>query len=242
MFVHYRTQGLIIKEEDKGESNQLFTIYTKDFGKLEILGKAIRKITSKLRAGADIFYLSEIELIQAKTHKTLTDAILIEKFENIRKSLRRLEICNQIAKVLDRFIRGQEPDERVWRLLTETFHKLNARYKTPNMVYRIYYFFLWNLISILGYKPDFYHCSLCQKGLLPEKNYFNLLEGGVICYKCSRGLADKTEASPEVIKILRIILKKDWNTFLKLKIDSFCQKSLKDISRDCLNYILSENE
>lgn len=46
MFVHYRTQGLFIKEEDRGEANQLFTIFTKDFGKLEILGKAIRKISS----------------------------------------------------------------------------------------------------------------------------------------------------------------------------------------------------
>jgi len=68
MFVHYRTQGLILKKEDQGEADLLFTIYTKDFGKLEILGRAIRKISSKLRSGAEIFYLSEVEFIQGKIY------------------------------------------------------------------------------------------------------------------------------------------------------------------------------
>jgi len=39
MFTHYRTQGIFLKKEDRGEADQLFTIYTKDYGKLEILGK-----------------------------------------------------------------------------------------------------------------------------------------------------------------------------------------------------------
>ena len=88
MFVHHRTSGFILKKVDRKETDQLLTIYTKDFGKLEILAKAIRKISSKLKSGAEIFYLSEIEFIQGKTRKTLTDAILIEKFENLRKDLK----------------------------------------------------------------------------------------------------------------------------------------------------------
>ena len=54
MFTHYRTKGFILKKRNQGEANQLFTVFTKDFGRIEILGKSIRKITSKLRAGARI--------------------------------------------------------------------------------------------------------------------------------------------------------------------------------------------
>lgn len=39
MFVHYRTQGIFLKKQDRGQADELFIIYTKDFGKLEILGK-----------------------------------------------------------------------------------------------------------------------------------------------------------------------------------------------------------
>ncbi len=127
MFVHHRTSGFILKKVDRRETDQLLTIYTKDFGKLEILAKAVRKIFSKLKSGAEIFYLSEIEFIQGKTRKTLTDAILIEKFENLRKDLKRIKIAYKISEFLDNLISGQEPDEKIWRLLLETFNKLNTR-------------------------------------------------------------------------------------------------------------------
>ncbi len=113
MFTHYRTLGLILKKENRGEADQLFTIYTEDFGKLEILGRAIRKITSKLRANTDIFYLSEIEFIQGKAYKTLTDAFLIDKFDVLRKSLRRFKIAKSIVEILNDLVRGQERDEAV---------------------------------------------------------------------------------------------------------------------------------
>ncbi|MBI2041661.1 MAG: recombination protein O N-terminal domain-containing protein, partial [Candidatus Nealsonbacteria bacterium] len=87
MAVHYRTEGIFLKKSDRAESDELFFVYTKDFGGLKVLGKAIRKITSKLKGGAQPFYLSEIEFIQGKTYKTLTDAVLIESFQNIRKDL-----------------------------------------------------------------------------------------------------------------------------------------------------------
>ncbi len=142
MFTHYRTLGLILRKEDRGEADQLFTIYTKDFGKLEILGRAIRKITSKLRASTDIFYLSEIEFIQGKAHKTLTDAVLIDKFDVLRRSLRRFKIANSITEILNSLVRGQERDEEIWRLLTEAFYRLNTRYKKKDTVYKVYFYFL----------------------------------------------------------------------------------------------------
>jgi len=201
MAVHYRTQGFVIKKTDRGEADQLFTIYTKDFGKLEILGKAIRKIKSKLRGGIELFYLSEIEFIQGKTHKTLTDAILIESFPNIRKALKRLAVANKIVENLDDLVKGQEPDKEIWELLLETFNKLNTKYKIQDTRYIIYYYFLWNLFSILGYQPE-----LTQ----------NTLSGKKI--------------NTDIIKILKLIFKKDWPILSRLKIEPLHLKLLKDVS------------
>jgi len=69
MFTHYRTQGFILKKADAGEADRLFTVYTKDFGKLELLARAVRKIKSKLRAGLEIFYLSEMNSSREKPRK-----------------------------------------------------------------------------------------------------------------------------------------------------------------------------
>ena len=236
MFTHYRTQGFIFKKTDRGEANQLFTVYTKDFGKLEILGKAIRKISSKLRSGADIFYLSDIEFIQGKTHKTLTDAILIKDFKNLRKNLKKIAVAYKISEVLDILVKGQEPDEKIWQLLNETFNKLNNCLLLTVNCSLIYYYFLWNLLSILGYRQELYQCSLCQKKLSPENIFFSPKEGGLICKNCKNSIKQAQEINSNTVKILRIILKKDWSTLKKLKVELENLKSLKIIS----NYYISE--
>ena len=240
MFTHYRTRGFILKKADLGEADRLFTVYTKDFGKLELLAKAVRKIKSKLRAGLEIFYLSEIEFIQGKVYKTLTDAILIDSFKNLRQDLTKLTIACRISEVFDKSVRGQEVDEKLWYLLLETFQKLNIGKLRPETRDLLYYYFVWNLISLLGYQLELYHCSLCQKKLIPENIYFNLREKCLICSQCQKKL--KTEKllvlSPNIIKIIRVLLKRDWATLERLKISIKDFNSLKIIS----NYYLRQTE
>jgi len=201
MAVHYRTRGIFLKKSDRAESDSLFFVYTKDFGGLRVFGKAIRKITSKLKGGAGLFYLSEIEFIQGKTHKTLTDAIPIENFQNIRKDLVKLHIAHQIAKILDELTPKEERGDQVWGLLNEVFQKLN-NWKIDNCKLKIvYYYFFWNLASLLGYHPEISGCSLQGK-----------------------------EINCDIVKILKIILKKDWNLLLKIKIEPIHLRLFKNIS------------
>jgi len=202
MFLHYRTLGIIFKKEDRAEADQLFTVYTKDFGKLEVLGKAIRKISSKLRSGAEIFYLSEIEFIQGKTHKTLTDAILIEKFENLKNNLNKLKIAYKISQVLDNLVSGQEPDEKIWQLLNETFGKLNKLEISNLKLELLYYYFFWNLVSLLGYRPEISNCTIQGKKI-----------------NC------------DIAKIIKVILRKDWQILPRLKIEPNHLKLLKNVSQ-----------
>ena len=228
MAVHYQTSGFVLGKTNLREADQLFSVYTKDFGKLEILGKAIRKIASKLRSGAELFYLSEIEFIQGKNYKTLTDVILIEKFKNIRNDLERLKIASRITEVAEDLIRGEERDEKIWDLLNEVFDKLEnyeLRIKNYELVY---FYFLWHLLSILGYQIDLYHCAVCQKKLRPGKLYFNLEKGGIVC--CGEG----EEISSDAIKILRLFLKNDWQILRRLKITDLQKKELELISESAM--------
>lgn len=230
MAIHYRTQGIILKKINRGEADQLFTVYSKDFGKLEILGKAIRKIKSKLRAGAELFYFSEMEFIQGKTYKTLTDAILIDKFSNLRNDLGKLAIAYKISEIFNTLIKGQEKDENLWSLLLEIFDRLN-KLEIRNLKLEIfYYYFFWNLLSILGYQPELYNCAVCQKRLTAERLFFNLKEGGVICNHCKKNVKSIIEISPEVVKILRILIQKDWQTCKRLRIEKSSLDELKKVS------------
>jgi DNA repair protein RecO (recombination protein O) len=227
MAVRYKTRGFVFKKEDRGESDRVFSIFTDDFGRLDIFAKAIRKNNSKLRGGIDNFFVSEIEFIQGKNKKTLTDAVAIKKFNTFSIDLEKFKTVNGIGEILENFIKGQEKDEKVFMLLWEVMEKINTQERRHPL---IYYYFLWNTLSLLGYHPEVQNCASCHEKLTPYNIFFSNKCGGTICKKCL-GQEDKAqEINSDVVKILRLILKKDWQIISKLKIKSDSQKLLTEIS------------
>ncbi|TSC95135.1 MAG: DNA repair protein RecO (recombination protein O) [Parcubacteria group bacterium Licking1014_1] len=239
MTTHYRTKGFVLKKNDRFESDKIFTVFTSDFGKLEVRARAIRKITSKLRGGIDIFSLSEIEFIQGKSYKTLTDAIAIERFNNITQDQERLDIAWQIVEVLDNSIKGQEKDQDIWKLIIDIFEKLN-NLEIKNWKLKILYcYFFWNFFAILGYRPEVSKCAVCREKLDPYGLYFSCKEGGIICRQCLKLDKMAKKINSDVVKLIRIILKKDWQILSKLKIEKPSQELLKEVSENYHFYLSS---
>ena len=147
MATRYRAKAFVFRKNNINESDKIFSIFTEEFGQLDIFAKAIRKITSKLKSGIDIFFLSEIEFIQGKNKKTLTDAVIYEKFNRILQDLEKYKIANKIGEILDNFVKGEEKDKDIFDLLNEVFCRLDDKELTPKKCAIVYYYFFWNFIS-----------------------------------------------------------------------------------------------
>ncbi|MDD5433630.1 MAG: DNA repair protein RecO [Candidatus Pacebacteria bacterium] len=218
---HYRTKGIVLAKENSGEADQIFILYTQDFGKVEVAGKAIRKITSKLKAGIDLFYFIELEFIQGKNRKTLTDAIIIDKFPNIRKNIEMLDLAGQIAFVVCSFGHIQEKDEKIWELIAKSFFAFN-NYELGSLKH----YFLWNFLVLLGYAPELYNCSVCSKKLLPETLFFSPQNGGVVCKRCCDFPAQGI--SVETVKLIRFFLLEPIEQIKRLNVS---EKVLQDLDK-----------
>jgi len=248
MAVYYRTKGFIFKKDDRSEADRVFSIFTKDFGKIEIRARAIRKITSKLRAGIDKFYFSEVEFIQGKNHKTLTDAVAIEK-NDCSQNFEKMIIYNKIAEVLDKFIKGQEKDEKLWNLISDIFKKINSQKLTADATRLLYFYFMWNFFSELGYMPETQKCVKCCEKLNPYNLYFSNKDGGIVCKNCTaENYYDKETCSEgcrrinsDVVKILRLIFNKDWQVLSRLKIEHLSLNLLNQLSENYYLYMLSSH-
>lgn len=238
MTTRYKTRAFVFKKNDRNESDRIFSVFTDDFGRLDIFAKAIRKSVSKLRSGIDIFFMSEIEFIQGKRKKTLTDAATIEKFDNIRQDLEKFKTANGIVEILDNFIKGEEKDEGVFNLLNEVFCKLNDHNLKAEKCQLLCCYFLWNTLSLLGYQPEVQKCNICQEKLNPYNIYFSDKLGGIICKKCLSHDVSALKINSDIVKILRLIFK-EWQVLSKLKIEPSSQKLFKKISDNYYSYILS---
>lgn len=241
LYQKYKTRGVVFKEENDLGADKIFSIFTKEFGRVEVLGRAIRKIDSKLKGGIEIFSLSEIEFIQGKNKKTLTDAVFKEKFKNLFENQEKLKVACEISQLIDNFIKGQEPDEKIWNLLVDSFEKLNQYQSRAEHCQLVYAYFFWNLVSVLGYSPELSNCADCQQKLNPYELYFSNKEGGVICKNCHVLKRSGTRVNSDIIKILRLFLNKDWNILKGLKIKTNSQNLLGDVSNSYCNYLLQKN-
>jgi len=240
MFTHYRTQAFILKESPRRETDKVFMVFTKDFGKIEILAKAVRKTKSKLRGNVPPFSISEIGFVQGKAYKILTDALLVRDFENIKKDLNKLKFAYKISGFLEKLIRAPEKDEAIWRLLKETFEVFDNPSLPFDYFSLIYFYFLWNLLSILGYRSQIYKCLNCQNKLKPDGLFFSA-RGGLICETCSKKEKSKLlKVDVNTVKILREILKNNLSHLLKLKFKKEHQKPLKELSSFYLSFFPSE--
>jgi len=150
---HYKTQGIILKRQDQGEANRIFTVFTKEYGKLTMFAASERKITSKLRGGLELFSLSYLEFVQGKQKKVLVEAVPLEQHFSIRQDFARLKVAFKIADLLEQMIIGQEKDEKIWESLQHSLSRVDQG-APPQMVYRL---FSDSVFMTLGYRSKIMH-------------------------------------------------------------------------------------
>ncbi len=230
---HYRTKGFVLSKKNSGEADQIFSLYTHDLGKIEVVGKAIRKITSKLKFGIDVFYFIELEFIQGKKQKILTDAILLDKFSKARKTPEALRYIAQIAEVVSFLVLVEKEDEKIWNLLFTTIKKMNDlsfENSLPTSIDMrsiagreiILNYFLWNFFVLLGYAPELYFCPICTNKLLPETFFLSPHHGGVVCWKCCDKAKKENqqflfeEITVSTVKLIRFLIQNPMEKVQKL--------------------------
>jgi len=147
MAFHYKTQGIILKKQDQGESNRIFKVFCKEYGKLTMFAVSERKITSKLRGGLELCSLSYLEFVQGKQKKVLVEAISLRQYLTSSQDLSYLRSALQIAKLVDQHIAEQEKDEKVWDLLVQSFSELKEG-TSPEKVYQS---FVSQFMILAGY-------------------------------------------------------------------------------------------
>lgn len=242
MFLHYKTQAFVLREIERGESDKVFTVFTRNFGRLEILGKAIRKIKSKLRAGVPLFSKTEIEFIQGSNFKILTDASIIEDFENIKKHTGNLRTALKITEILNELIRGQERDEKIWQLFSQVLQVLNNGKLTSYGRELLYYYFVLRLLRVLGYSPHFAGCAICQRKIGAGDFLFVFEQRGLVCYSCLKRLKKKEDLTTLVLdaktlNFLRALSEEDFSFVKKQSLSIEKLKVIKGFSEKYLNFI-----
>jgi len=223
----------------------LLTIFTEDFGKIEVLAKAVRKTASKLRPAVEPGYCSEIEFIEGKTHKTLTDAVLLQKYAGILSSLAKRKIMFLLLDLVADLTGSQAKDEAGFRNLKKTLEELDRfTAKNASALAMLYLYFAWNFLKHEGYAPELYRCAQCAGKPKKEELFFSADQGGMVCRVCCSKMkqSSKIPIGADELKALRFFLQNGWDVAKKLKMGAASLRSLSIISIYYLRFIRSNQK
>ena len=118
--------AIVLARKNWREFDQMASLYTRELGKVEVLAKGIKKITSKNSSNLEILSLAEVEIAQGKEVDHLTKVQSVKIFKNIYSDFDKIFIANYAAKLVDANILAQEKDESVFNLIISFLEFLNS--------------------------------------------------------------------------------------------------------------------
>ncbi len=120
----YNTEAIILKKIDSGEADAVFTIYTKDFGKMRALAQGIRKEAAKLKGHLEPFNLASVGFVLGKNGARLTRAATLNHWPSIRSDWQKLKTAYAIMDAVDAETMQGERDDKLWGMISEKLKEL----------------------------------------------------------------------------------------------------------------------
>ncbi|MCL4500194.1 MAG: DNA repair protein RecO [Chloroflexi bacterium] len=219
----YRVQAIILKRSDFGEADRLLTLYTPDLGKIRAIAKGARKPSSRKSGHVELFTHSVLLLAKGMHLDIVTQAETVDAFMPLRTNLERLGYAYYLAELVDKFAEEGTENKPLFDLLLHALGWLSDGTNDPVLVAR---FFELQLLHLVGYRPQLYHCVNCGAELEPVENYFSAEAGGIIepnCMRLARSeLAghgrDARPISLNALKVLRFMQTREFETIRPLRL------------------------
>ena len=108
----YTTKGIVLSERAVGEADRIYTILTRDLGKLQAQAIGVRKGVSKMRGSIEPFSLANISFVKGKNYWRLTSA------ESIQKIPALPSITNPFS-LIEKLIQGEDPHPELFDVVEQ---------------------------------------------------------------------------------------------------------------------------
>jgi len=148
-----RTEGIILRNIPFGEADAFFIVLTKDFGKMKIFAKGVRKIDAKLSGHLDIFNRSEIAFVMGKRFPRLTGSITDKYYKNIKSDLERLAIAFFASELSEQILEENVSVREEYSELVKVLDKLESA--PAHKIKYIPAMFATRLLNLAGCCPGF---------------------------------------------------------------------------------------
>ncbi len=229
-----RAEAVVLCHSNYGETDRMLTLYTRDYGKLRVIAKGVRKIKSRKSGHLEPFSRITVQLARGHDLYILTQAETVTAYSHIRANLELTGYTAVVIELLDKLTFEAEENRTLYRLLIETMDRLNEG-SDPFITVSYYQV---HLLDALGYKPELFACTICRKEIQPVDQFFSPEQGGIVCPQCAWKIQGARPASMQALKYLRHLQRSNFNTAFRANPDSTTRSEMEGLIESSFGYIL----
>jgi recombinational DNA repair protein (RecF pathway) len=141
----FSTEGIILKRVNFGETDRVLTVLTERFGKISVIAKGVRRITSRRAGNVEVLNRVRLHLFKARSY-TLTEAESVETFQKLKENLTLTTYAFHIIELVDRLVPESQKNPYVYSLVLEILVILQTN---PRQIF--IRAFEVKLLSLLGF-------------------------------------------------------------------------------------------
>lgn len=196
-----KTEGIILKTMLFQETSKIVSLFTREFGKLSVIAKGVRKTDAKYGSVLDVLNAVSVLFYYKKSGglHLLKESDVVDSFRRIKDDLEKTAAAYAAIEILNSAVIEEEPHLELYLLAFEVLQALNTTLKNPK---NIYWYFALRLLDITGYPIYFVRCRQCGEEIKGGRIGFSIENGGSFCEKCLGKRGTGIEISPESFRIL----------------------------------------
>lgn len=122
----FKTEGVILKRRDFGEADRILTAFTLHRGKITILARGVRKITSRRAGNVELLNRVSMFLHPGKQFLILTEATSLDTFQKLKEDLILSTYAYHVIELVERLTAENQENPVLYEHLVYVLQRLSA--------------------------------------------------------------------------------------------------------------------
>ena len=145
----YSSEGIVLARRNYSEADRILVIYSKNYGKISLIAKGVRRLNSRKRGHLEVFSHIKFSAAKGKNLDILTEAEIIDFFPKVREDLKKVAVAYYLMEVVGRTTRDDEPNTEVFSIILEYLKRL----KKEGKLRKLRLDFILKILTDLGFWP-----------------------------------------------------------------------------------------
>lgn len=230
-----RSQAVVLRSLDYGETSQIVTLLTAEKGKLGVMAKGARRTKSQFGATLQPMAYTQVVFYYKPTRELqiLSESSHVETFHQLRRNLKSITVGLRIVELVDALLEEEDPQPEIFALTVQALRRLN---RTDTRAANLWPFVQLRMARLLGIAPSIERASVEaveEEGLLSRAN------GGV--YPLDAAPEAPQRASRAALRAYAVFARASLDTVMRMELTPPIRREVETLVRDFLRYHVEES-